>query len=158
MNRSFTVGEMNVTLRLSEDIDLKNFSDIEEALKQFTSRKGKPITRWTNNSISKMLETIKNNGSIDISYLMFAVLGIYDDASEALHGTIYGTTFHIGHYFGKIPQSKNELKENINGRFSTLFLMLSTSIHTLILGFNKNANIEEILKESKQNIESIKKP
>ncbi len=158
LNRSFSVGEIEVALRISEQANLENDSEIAEAVKQFTSKKGKPITRWTKSSISEMLEIIKNNGEIDIRYLMFAVLCIYDDASEALHGTIYGTTFHIGHYFGKVPESKNELKENINGRFSTLFLMLCTAIHTIIIGFNKNANVEEILKESRQNIENIPKP
>lgn len=158
LNRSFSVGELKVALGLSQPVDLENHPEIAEAVKQFTSEKGKTIKRWTKSSISKMLETIKSNGEIDIRYLMFAVLGIYDDASEALHGTIYGATFHIGHYFGKVPESKKELKENINGQFSTLFLMLCTSIHTLIIGFNKNANIEEILKESKQNIKNIPEP
>lgn len=155
LNRSFTVGEIEVALRISEQVDFKYNSEIAEAVEQFTSKRGKPITRWTKSSISDMLETIKNKGNVDIRYLMLAVLGIYDDASEALHGTIYGATFHIGHYFNRIPKSKNELKKNINGQFSTLFLMLCTSIHTLIIGFNKNAGIEEILRESKKNIKSI---
>lgn len=158
LNRTFNVGELKVTLGLSEPINLEGYPDVAEAVKQYTSKSGKIKTHWTETSISKMLETIKNEGKIDIRYLMFAVLGIYDDASEALHGTIYGTTFQIGHYYGKVPKSKDDLKENINGLFSNLFLMLCTSIHTLVIGFNKNASVEEILKESKQNIESIPKP
>lgn len=157
LNRSFTVGELKVTLGLSESVELEKGSEIEEAVKLFTSKKGRPITRWTKSSISEMLETIKNKGGIDIRLLMLAMLGIYDDASEALHGTIYGTTFHIGHFFRKVPTSKNELKDHINSTYSTLFLMLGTSIHTLILGFNKNADVEEIFQKSKQNLKDIKR-
>jgi hypothetical protein len=148
LNRSFTVGDSEVALKTSESINLEGYPEIAEAVERFTSKKGKTITRWTKSSISDMLETIKTKGNIDIRYLMLAVLDIYDDASEALHGTIYGATFHIGHYYGKLPKSKEELKESINRQLSSLFLMLSTSIHTLITGFNDNVAIGEIYNKS----------
>lgn len=155
LNRSFTVGEMKVAIGLTQSVKIESDSETAEAIKLFTSKKGRPITRWTKCSISEMLEVIKDKGEIDIQYLMLATLGIYDDASEALHGTIYGTTFHMGHYFNEVPTSINKLKENINGQFSTLFLMLGTSIHTLILGFDKNSDIEEILQKSKENLAAM---
>ena len=79
LNRSFTVGELKVALGLSESVSLENYSEIQEAVKLFTSKKGKPITRWTKSSISEMVNTIKIKGEIDIRYLMLAMLGIYDD-------------------------------------------------------------------------------
>lgn len=156
LNRSFAVGDLKVTLGLSETVELEKGSELEKAVQLFTSKKNKPIKRWTKSSISGMLDIIKNKGGIDIRFLMFAMLGIYDDASEALHGTIYGTTFHLGHFFKKAPKSKDELKGNINNSYSALLLMLGTSIHTLILGFNNNVDIEGIVNKSKNNLKEIK--
>ena len=44
------------------------------------------------------MSVIDYSGEIDITLIMMALEVIYDDASEALHGTLYGCTFHLGAY------------------------------------------------------------
>lgn len=156
LNRSFTVGDMEVCLRWSGSIDLEQEPELKKAVDTFTSKKGKPKTRWTSLSLSEMLESINNKGELDVRYLMFAILGIYDDASEALHGTLYGSVFHIGAFGRKIPSSVSELGETFNEQFSTLFLMLGTCVHTLLQGFHKVSDIENVLDESRNNLKDIK--
>ena len=129
--------------------------ELKEAVDIFTSDRGKTKTRWTSKNISSMLESISNNGGLEIGYLMLAKLWIYDDASEALHGTLYGATFHMGIFTGELASSKDELKKTWNERFSALLLTLGTSSHTLLQGFNKLSAIENIVSDSKDNLRTI---
>lgn len=147
LDRSFTVGDSKVGLKWTGSVELEKEPELKKALELFTSEKGKAKTRWTSHSLSEMLESIASRGGLEIGYLMFAILGIYDDASEALHGTLYGSIFHIGTFVGKTLASKDELKKTWNERFSALFLMLGSCIHTLIYAFHKVAAVEGILKE-----------
>lgn len=155
LNRSFVAGDSEVRLKWSGIIDLEKEQDLKEAVNTFTSEKGKPKTRWTSQSLSKMIQSIESRGKLEIGYMMLAILWIYEDASEALHGTLYGSTFHIGTFIGKIPSSKEELKKNWNEQFSALFLALGTCMHTLIQSFHKVANVDDILSNSKDNLRTI---
>jgi len=155
LNRSFVAGDSEVRLKWSGIIDLEKEPDLKEAVNTFTSEKGKPKTRWTSQSLSKMIQSIASRGKLEIGYMMLAILWIYEDASEALHGTLYGSTFHIGTFIGKIPSSKEELKKNWNEQFSALFLALGTCMHTLIQSFHKVANVDDILSNSKDNLRTI---
>ena len=155
LDRSFTVEDSTVRLKWSGSIEVDKDPQLKKALELFTSEKGKPKTRWTSRSLSEMLESIASRGGLEIGYLMFAILGIYDDASEAPHGTLYGSVFHVGIFVGKTPASKNELKKTWNEQFSALFLMLGSCVHTLIYAFHKVATVESILKESTENLKGI---
>jgi len=155
LNRSFAAGDAEVRLKWSGIIDLEKEPDLKQAVDMFTSEKGKPKTRWTSKPLSEMLQSIASGGKVEIGYLMFAILWIYDDASEALHGTLYGSTFHIGTFHGKIPSSKEELRRTWNQQFSALFLTLGTCMHTLIQSFNRVVAIEDILSCSKDNLNRI---
>jgi len=142
-------------LKWSGSIDLAKNPDLKRVVDMFTSEKGKPKTRWTSQPLSEMLQSIADIGKVEIGYLMFAILWIYDDASEALHGTLYGSTFHVGIFHGKIPSSKEELTKNWNERFSALFLTLGTCIHTLIQSFNRVEAIGKIASQSDDNLKAI---
>ncbi len=155
LDRSFTVGDSKVGLRWTGSIELEKEPELKKALELFTSEKGKTKTRWTSHSLSEMLESIAGRGGLEIGYLMFAILGIYDDASEALHGTLYGSIFHIGTFVGKTPASKNELKKIWNEQFSALFLMLGSCVHTLIYAFHKEAMVHNMLRDSTENLKII---
>jgi len=155
LNRSFVAGDSEVRLKWSGIIDLEKDPDLKEAVNTFTNEKGKPKTRWTSQSLSKMVQSIANRGKLEIGYMMLAKLWIYEDASEALHGTLYGSTFHIGTFIGKIPSSKEELKKTWNEQFSALFLALGTCMHTLIQAFHKVANVDDIISNSKDNLKTI---
>jgi hypothetical protein len=155
LNRSFAVGDSKVSLTWSGSIDLDKDSELKKAIDMFTGKTGKHKTRWTSKNLSNMLESIEHNGKIDIVYLMCAILYIYDDASEALHGTLYGSLFHIGIYTGQKPSSENELKEAVNKSLLTLFLVLGCCVHTLLNAFHKVSDIENMLIESKRNLDEI---
>lgn len=74
--------------------------DLQSSLDAFTGVKGRTITRWTNKSLLKQLLVVEESGLIDIRPHTFAMLAIYEDASDATHGTLYGAINHFGYYDG----------------------------------------------------------
>lgn len=155
LNRSFVAGNSEALLRWPGSIDLAKNPDLKRAVDMFTSEKGKPKTRWTSQTLSQMLQSIASKCAIETGYLMLAVLWIYDDSSEALHGTLYGSIFHIGIFEGNIPSSKEELNQQWNERSSALLLSLGTCVHTLIQSFNLIEAIPAILTDSDDNLKAI---
>lgn len=155
LNRSFSAGKLEVRLKWLGNIDLAKEADLGQAVKMFTSEKGKAKTRWSSKTLSDMLQSIESKGDIDIGFMMLAILWIYDDASEALHGTLYGSVFHIGLFHGRNPSSKEELKQIWNEQFSALFLSLGICVHTLLKSFDQVEKIQDIVRDSNSNLKTM---
>lgn len=155
-DRSINVGDLKAGLKRLDSTALEYNTELTEAIDKFTSKKGKEITRWSSLSLSDRLEIIAPKVGSDIGFLMLSVLGIYENASEALHGTIYGVAFNIGLWQGKIPSTESELSKSWNEQLSMIFSMLGTCIHTLLKVIHKEIPIEDIITESSQNTHNIR--
>ena len=65
--------------------------------------------------------------------LFMSLITIYADASEALHGTIYGAVFHLGAYnIGSVPTDQESLDRHRHATLCCLYLMTGGAIDTLI--------------------------
>jgi hypothetical protein len=129
--RSLVVGTQKVELKWADSVNLDDYPELKEAVSQFTSSKGKAVTRWTSLSLADRLNVIGEKATINITGLMYSMLGIYDDASEALHGSLYGATFNYGLFEGKIPSNIKEFTETYRNQLLMLFFALGTSISSL---------------------------
>jgi hypothetical protein len=70
---------------------------MSEKLKKFTSSKGKEITRWTRLNMVERLKYVQKEIKDTFSDSDIAILrNIYEDSSESVHGTLYGTIHHTG--------------------------------------------------------------
>jgi len=160
LNRNFIVGDRKVELKWAGSVNLDEYPELKEAVNQFTSSKGKAIPRWTSLSPAKRLEIIEDKGSIKIEGLMLSMLGIYDDASEALHGSLYGVTFNYGFFEGKIPSNVQEFTETYRNKLLFLFFALGTSIASLfevISGVYPADKVKDFARQSKTNLEELQK-
>ena len=112
LNRSFIVGDQKAELKWTGSINLDDYPELKEAVNEFTNSKGKAIKSkmWSSLSLADRLAIIRDQSKIKIDGMMLSTLGIYDDASEALHGSLYGVTFNYG-FSEKIPSSAQELAE-----------------------------------------------
>lgn len=156
MNREVGLNELKAVLKASNYDEIINKPEIKEAIEMFTSKRGKKITRWNKRSINQMLDVIAEKG-LDIRYLLLAVLAIYDEASEALHGTIYGSIFHTGVFTTGVPSKKSELEKTWCSQLSMLLLSLGTCMNSLFKGINKKYPIEELVNESNSILKGIKR-
>jgi len=146
-NREIEVGTMKAVLKASNYEEMLNNPKVQEALGVFTGPKGKKMTRWNTKSLKKMLDSIVNSG-LDVRFLMLAMLAIYDEASEVLHGTSYGAIFHTGVFETGVPKEKSELEKTWISRLSLILFSLSTCIYSLIKGIDKIYPIQNLSKES----------
>ena len=155
LNRSIEAGDLRAELRWSGSVDLNKERELKEAIDLFTSEKGREITKWTSVALSDRLAIIAEKGGLKIGPLMFALLGIYQDASEALHGTLYGSVFHIGVFTKELPSRKSELAKTYNEQFSMLFFALGVCVDSLVKAIHKVLPVNELQKRSQKNIHTV---
>ena len=99
LSRGIKINEKAFSIGIPGGFDVDQFPELKKSVEKYTSPKSrKPITKWSNTSLEEKLAIIDKSGVVDISLLMIALVAVYDDGSEALHGTLYGCTFHLGSY------------------------------------------------------------
>lgn len=146
-NREIEVGAIKAVLKASNYEEMLEDPEVQKALGVFTSHKGKKITRWNTKSLKKMLDSIADTG-LDVRFLMLAMLAVYDEASEVLHGTFYGAVFHTGVFETGVPKEKSELEKTWISRLSLVLFSLSSCIHSLIKGIDRIYPINSLSEES----------
>lgn len=105
--------------------------EIAAAVAKFTSERGREKTRWTNVSLPERAAVIE--AKLGRTGLFMTLLTIYADASEALHGTLYGAVFHLGGYdVGAVPSDQESLDRHRHSTLSCLYLMAGGAMDTLL--------------------------
>ena len=105
--------------------------EVSAAIAKFTSERGREKTRWTNTSLPERAAAIE--AELGSTGLFVSLLTIYGDASEALHGTLYGAIFHLGAYdFGSAPHDQESLERHTYSTLFCLYLMAGGAINTLL--------------------------
>lgn len=121
-------GQVKARLALNEG-DFELPPEIRAAIAKFTSERGREKTRWTNVPLPERAAVIE--AKLGNTGLFMSLLTIYANASEALHGTIYGAVFHLGAYEAKPPHDQVSLDYHFHQTLSTLYVMAGASIDTL---------------------------
>ena len=105
--------------------------EIAAAVAKFTSERGREKTRWTAVSLPDRAAVVE--AKLGGTGLFMSLLMIYADASEALHGTLYGAAFHLGAYdIGTVPHDQQSLDRHRYSTLSCLYLMAGGAIDTLL--------------------------
>jgi hypothetical protein len=161
LNRSFTVGEQKVALKWTGSFSLDDYPELKEAVNEFANSKGKVVKSkmWTSVSLADRLATIRDQADVKIEGLMLSILGVYDDASEALHGSLYGATFNYG-FFEKMPSTAQELAEIYRNKLLFLLFSLGTCIGMLfevIPGVYSSEKVKDFARQSRSNLELLQK-
>lgn len=138
-----TKGKVSIAYTGKDQVSLPN---LEEAINRFTSKSGKEITHWTPVSLDKRIEIISERSKIKPSIMLMCKLNIYEDASEALHGTLYGSLFHLGVFSpGTKLSDPNDLLQHYTSLKTTIFWTCGLLTHDLFTLINeKHSNIEDI--------------
>jgi hypothetical protein len=150
LDRNIEVNGKRVGLKFSGKNKIS--SELKDCLDKFTGEKGGEKTRWTKKSIIERLELVDKEKIINSGIFMLAYLSVYEDASEALHGTFYGCAFHTGFH---LPEFKSGNKEDAIIReqknLSTLAVNCGSIIENVIAIMNTRDNVGEYLDKAKNN-------
>ncbi|MEZ8294488.1 DUF5677 domain-containing protein [Vibrio splendidus] len=128
-------GVEKVSLNFASD-NYQLSEDYSKAVDRFTSSNGREIPRWTKLNIDKRADFLDKKSGKN---LLLHVLMIYADASEALHGTLYGALFHLGVFVPgtDLVSSAEQNKQKFNS-LSFLYFMASSAIGTLLFCFREH--------------------
>ena len=130
-NRSLEVkGQVVARIALQEgSIELP--PEVQAAIAKFTSERGGEKTRWTSLSLQERAAAIEVK--LGGTGLFVSLLAVYADASEALHGTLYGALFHLGTYdFVSVPHDQASLTRHANATKSALLMFSGGALDTLL--------------------------
>jgi len=122
-----------IKLGMQESDVLKLSKDpvIKRALELFSEDKS--YLNWTPLSFEKRLRIVCQKTSINESILMLSSLLTYKDASEALHGSHYGTIFLTGiftpgSFVNPANPQKSEVSRNISKKLILPLMLLSSFV------------------------------
>jgi len=149
LDRKIIVGENELSLKHSPMVDCNAHPILKDSISEFTSKSGKEITRWTIKRLEDRIDIIQKNSKLKPIIFMMNVFSIYEDASEALHGTLYGCSFQGGYYNPNFDHTNPEEANKSVQKYTAMLLWnLVLLFHQVILLISEKNNIDDYLKAS----------
>ncbi len=166
-----TFLDEKVKARKEKQEKLKNIPIVREALEMFSLRKSnKPSWTnksldqrieeigkwgnlpWTNKNLNQRIEVIEKWGKLLDVFFTLSKLQYYSDASEALHGSLYGCSYGVGAFDPEFDREKEgELDKKLYKDSACNLLHLGMLIHETFTLISYSADIKEIWGHSYDN-------
>lgn len=158
LDRTVRVNEKVFRLKWTGRVDLAQHPELMEAIREYTSKKGREITSWTPETVNQRIEAIdKKYGNRATTSLQLALLAIYRHSSEISHGTLFGAMQSIG--LLQPPGPPNNLEQMIIFRqkqVNMLCLMLGASIDSLLWILGKELGDESFAQKSSRAMSKLR--
>lgn len=133
--------------------DIDSLAKEKDKIKKFSGRKGGKKPNWTQVSLYHRIKFLeKHIGIKTLGMYLVAMNTIYEDASENIHGTLYGATFHTGILYGIKMDEESRIKRLLVMGF-TLYMFLGYLIHGILQIVSIQLPTEEIIKKSNSNFD-----
>jgi uncharacterized protein DUF5677 len=159
LQRELDINSQRLTLAWSGRVEPSADPELQAALADFTSRKGREITGWTPESVKEQISVIDAKYGPKVSIgLQFALLSIYRHASEIAHGTLFGALFSLGLTVPSNRASSPEsLQHHQRQNLSMLLMMLGLAMSSLIALLDTEHSLPEMYAESEQAVAELRK-
>jgi hypothetical protein len=142
--------EENVLRRKEKQEQLKKIPIVQEALEMFS--KTKANMNWTKKNMNQRIEAIENWGKLLDVFFSISKLQYYSDASEALHGSLYGCTYGIGVFDPDFDHTQEEeLDKKLYKENTCVLLHLGMLIHESFTLISYSSDIKTIWDSSYRN-------
>lgn len=143
---------------INHEIPLPNilaFAKDNEELLKFSGKNGGEKPNWTDVSIYKRIKFIESKIT-DYRWAMYlmALNTIYEDASENIHGTLYGVVFDKAVFFGIKRNDEQRFKYMLGLGFQ-LYMLLGLLIDGICKIISTLIPSDELIKKSKDNYNNI---
>jgi hypothetical protein len=138
-------------IRLKEKQEkLKKIPIVQEALAIFSETKSN--LNWTKKTLNQRIEAIEKWGKLLDVFFAINKMQYYSDASEALHGSLYGCTFEIGAFEpGFNPNETEKMDKKLYKNNTCVLLHLGFLVHESFTLISYSNDIKEIWNYSYQN-------
>lgn len=134
--------------RKKKQEDLKELPLVKEALAMFSETKSN--LNWTKKNLSQRIEAIEKWGKVLDVFFRLSKIHYYSDASEALHGSLYGCMFDIGAFEDDFGRDEG-LEKKLYKDSACILLHLGMLIHEAFTLISYSNDIKEIWDYSYKN-------
>ncbi|RYU90840.1 hypothetical protein EWM62_09365 [Mucilaginibacter terrigena] len=129
---------------------LKKIDIVKEALTIFSETKSN--LNWTKRTMAQRIDAIEKYGKLFDMLFVLSKYHYYSDASEALHGSLYGCTLNIGAFEpGFNPTNQKALEKRSLKDTTCVLLHLGMMLHECFKLISYSADIKEIYGHSYTN-------
>jgi hypothetical protein len=139
-----------IAARKAKQKKLKEVPIVQEALTIFSETKSH--LNWTKKTLSERISEIEEWGKLMAVFFTINKLQYYSDASETLHGSLYGCTYNTGVFDPDFDRTKKEeLDKKLYKDSTCILLHLGMLIHESFTLISYSNDINEIWNYSYQN-------
>jgi len=139
-----------VSARKEKQEKLKKIPIVKEALAMFSETKSN--LPWTKKNLNQRIKVIEKWGKLLDVFFTLNKLQYYSDASEALHGSLYGCVYGVGVFDPEFNQEiESELDKKLYKDSACNLLHLGMLIHETFTLINYSADIKELWSHSYDN-------
>jgi hypothetical protein len=140
----------NVAIRKEKQNKLKKVPIVQEALIIFSETNSH--LNWTKKTLSKRIAVIEKWGKLMDVFFTINKLQYYSDASETLHGSLYGCTYDVGAFNPDFDHTqKEELDKKLYKDSTCILLHLGMLIHESFTLISYSNDIKELWDYSYKN-------
>lgn len=133
----------NVAARKEKQEKLKKNPIVQEALEMFSETKSN--LNWTKKNLNQRIEVIKKWGKLMDVFFTINKIQYYSDASESLHGSLYGCTYDVGIFDLNFDHTKkDEIDKKLYKDNSCILLHLGMLIHESLTLISYSNDIQNI--------------
>lgn len=137
-------------LRKEKQEKLKKVAIVQEALQIFSDKN--PKMNWTKKTLNQRIEALEQWGKFLDVFFRLSKIQYYSDASEALHGSLYGCSYGVGAFDPEFDRDKDgELDKKLYKDSACNLLHLGMLIHETFTLINYSSDIKEIWEHSYNN-------
>ncbi len=151
-NLDGTIENINATIaaRKEKQEKLKKIPIVQEALALFSETK--THLPWTKKSLNERIDVIGKWGKLFDVFFAINKLEYYSDASETLHGSLYGCTYGTGIFDPDFDYTnEDELNKKLYKDSTCILLHLGMLIHETFTLISYSNDINDIWKYSYDN-------
>lgn len=130
--------------------ELKQIPIVQEALAMFSETK--PNLKWTKKSLNERVEALEKWENFFDIFFNLNRMQYYSDASELLHGSLYGCTYELGIFdTGFDSTNEEKLSKKLYKDSACMIIHLGTLIHESLTLIKYTNDISEIWEYSYKN-------
>ena len=131
--------------------DISEMTSKFKVLKKFSGKKGGEKSNWTDVSIYQRIKYVETKIPSFPGPIYIATLNtIYENASENLHGTLYGATFHMRSLYGA-KMTDEAKQQHLIGLAHNIYFFLAELIDGIFDVVSTKISVDELMNKSKDN-------
>lgn len=136
--------------RSAKQEKLRKIAIVQEALAMFSETKDN--LNWTKKKLHERIAAIEKWGKLLDVFFMINKIQYYSDASEALHGSLYGCTYNVGVFDPDFDHTnEDDLNKKLYKESTCILLHLGMLVHESFTLISYSNGIKEIWDYSYKN-------